>query len=310
MKKKILITGYTGFIGINLLEYLDKKKISYYCIAKRKAQKKNCYSFNLENIKKYKNKILKLLKNCHTVVHCAALAKDDDEYRTKLYKLNFLSTYYLINYCKIAKVKKFIFISSVRANGNNYQNIISNEKTNIIPEGYYGKTKKMSEKYVSAFGKRNNIETISLRLTNVYGPYSTGYIYKLINFIKKNHFLNLPMIGNFRSFVHVKDVCNLIYLCITKYKLDNSNYIVTYKKPVDSGELFNLIANKLYKKEKKIIVPKLLIKLIIFIVRHFKIFLPDLRKFMSSQYFDNKKLKKKYKWEAKIGLLEGIKTVL
>ena len=239
--KKIFVTGGSGFIGHHLIKKLDRLKIKYYCITSNKNYtSKNFFYFDLKKINKIDSKIiLNLMKECYCVIHLAGIAKDENKIFKKLWSINYNATVELINLCKIAKVKKFINISSVRATGR--VSTRSDETFNTKADGVYGETKRKAEEYVYNYGVKNNINTVNLRLSNVYGSGSFGYVHKLSKLIEKFSFIKLPQTNNMRSFIHVNDVVDIIYKCIKSELSNNQTFNITYKKPVISGELFNTL---------------------------------------------------------------------
>ena len=312
-KNKIFITGGSGFIGAHLIKKLNKKKVSYYCISSNKYNlPRDFFYFDLKNINKNNSKfIIKLMKKCFCVVHLAGIAKDENKISKELWGINYRATIFLIKLCKIAKVNKFINISSVRASGRS--NICSDETSSFKPDGVYGETKKKSEDFVYRYGVKNNINTVNLRLSNVYGSRSFGYVYKLSNFIKKFPYISLPKIFNKRSFIHISDVINVIYKCIFSTTANNEMFIITNNKPLSSSELFNVLLKHYGKNNFKIKFPFILLYSLFYLAKFFNYFnsnyFKDFIKFMSTEYYSSAKIKEIMNWEAKVDINSGIKEM-
>jgi len=312
-KNKIFITGGSGFIGAHLIKKLNKKKVSYYCISSNKYNlPRDFFYFDLKNINKNNSKfIIKLMKKCFCVVHLAGIAKDENKISKELWSINYHATISLIKLCKIAKVNKFINISSVRASGRT--NICSDETSSLKPDGVYGETKKKSEDFVYRYGVKNNINTVNLRLSNVYGSRSFGYVYKLSNFIKKFPYISLPKIFNKRSFIHISDVINVIYKCIFSTTANNEMFIITNNKPVSSSELFYVLLKHYGKNNFKIKFPFILLYSLFYLAKFFNYFnsnyFKDFIKFMSTEYYSSAKIKEIMNWEAKVDINSGIKEM-
>jgi nucleoside-diphosphate-sugar epimerase len=313
INKKIFITGGSGFIGKHFLKKLDELKVQYICTTSKKKNLSNNFIYlNLKYINKYNNKnIIKLLEQTFCVVHLAGIAKDENKIFKDLWSINYKATISLLKLCKIAKVKKFINISSVRTAGRS--NVCSDETSLLKPDGVYGETKKKSEDFVYDYGNRNGIDTVNLRLSNVYGSGSSGYVYKLSNLIKKFPYLKLPTIYNKKSFIHVSDVVNVIYRCIFSPLANNQKFIITNNKPVSSSEIFNVLLKYYGKKGFKIKFPFILLYLLFYAAKFINYFnnsyFIDFIKFMSNEYYSSAKIKEVMNWEASIDINRGIKEM-
>lgn len=311
--KKIFVTGGSGFIGQHLLKKLDRLKIKYYCITSNKNYiSKNFFYFDLKKIKKIDSKIiLNLMKECYCVIHLAGIAKDENKIFKKLWNINYNATVELINLCKIAKVKKFINISSVRATGR--VSTRSDETFNTKADGVYGETKRKAEEYVYNFGVKNNIHTVNLRLSNVYGSGSFGYVHKLSKLIEKFSFIKLPQTNNMRSFIHVNDVVDIICKCIKSELSNNQTFIITHKKPVSSSELFNTLLKFYGNNGFRFTIPSTILYFLFYVAKFFNSFnesyFKDFIRFMSTEYYSPNKVKQVMDWEASVDLEMGIKEM-
>jgi nucleoside-diphosphate-sugar epimerase len=133
-KSKILITGATGFLGNELINYLSKK---YHIIATSKKKKNNYVHLNFHQ-KKIKDKIF---KGVETIIHLASLDRDEvkKNYK-KAKKINFDLTKKLIEYSIKNRVKNFIYISSISIYGSNLS-INTDEKIKPKTKEVYSKLK-------------------------------------------------------------------------------------------------------------------------------------------------------------------------
>lgn len=209
---KILITGSSGFIGSNLVEFLNKKKIYTIGIDKNYPKFVDCkkfYKLNLLN----KNRIKKIFtenKITH-VIHCAAISgiKDCEKNKKKAYQYNFEILNILLNNSLKFNVKKFLFLSSFA---------VKNIKKN---PNYYAKLKYKGEKIVQIFNSKTaKGNYIVCRLSNVFGPFSLHKKSVIHNFIKKiinNKKIKIDFDGNQkRDFIFVKNLCQKLLILITK----------------------------------------------------------------------------------------------
>jgi len=188
IKKKIIITGYSGYIGRNLISFLKKKKIKF-----RRA--------NIKSLTKYR------LKNFTHFVHLNFYIKEN--------KINILKNNREIE--KVIKIctenKLFLIFPSTACFKYKNKKRISN---NIKVINYYTYSKKKCEKKILL----SNLKYCILRIFNVYGGNIKNryYISFIVNqfYKKKNLFIKFK--NNYRDYIHVNDLCNLIYKVIIKNK--------------------------------------------------------------------------------------------
>lgn len=166
---KILITGGSGYIGDTLVRELLKKKNK---IINIDTNYYGCFLKNLKNVKNlnldYDKIDQKLLYKVDTVIHLAAISNDPSALiNSKIsWETNVLKTYNLLEKCKKAKIKKFIFASSGSVYGINKSKKVT-ENTKLLPITDYNKTKMIGEKIVNSYSKFFNI--IILRPGTVCG---------------------------------------------------------------------------------------------------------------------------------------------
>ena len=264
-KERVFITGGTGFVGANLTEYLIKRgfsDIKIYdnlsagkkehidkiakklgCKSERKSKNKTVY----KNSNRPLNLVLvvgdildakilnKEMNGYDVVIHLAAHTRVLESLKEpeENFKVNAIGTFNVLEASRKNKIKKFIFASSNAVVGEQISPI--SEKMVPKPLSPYGATKLFGEGLCSAYYYSYGLKTVSLRFANCYGPYSehkTSVIAKFIRRAKRG--LPLEVYGDgtqTRDFIHVSDVCQAIYRCVT----NNSSL---------GGEVFQIATGK------------------------------------------------------------------
>lgn len=123
----------------------------------------------------------------------------------------------------------FNFVSSWFVYGNVYDEYLPVREDAVCnPKGFYSITKKCAEELIISFCETHNMKYRILRLCNVYGPNDFGVSKKknalqyILNEIKNNRDIQLYYDGEFfRDYMHVKDVCRAINLCINDAKTND-----------------------------------------------------------------------------------------
>lgn len=243
-KKRYIVTGGCGFIGSHLVDLLIENKHEVIIIDDLSTgslnninKKVTFHKTNLRNIKKLNS----LFKGCDGVFHFAALPRIQPSFEDPILhnQVNINNTLNILQAMKNNNVNKIVYSSTSACYGNPAE-IPTTEKCSINLMNPYALQKFTSEQYVLILSKKYNINAISLRYFNVYGPRSFNPKNKLsayssvvgvFNYAKNNN-LPIKITGNGkqkRDFVHVFDVAR-------------ANYIAMNSKR--SGEIYNIGTGK------------------------------------------------------------------
>ncbi len=235
--KKILLTGASGFVGRNLLEYLSRNKnIAVRILIHKKdvEQKPPIVEKIKGDIRNYDS-----LKKAFAgepldgIVHLAAIIKSPEE---KDYdEVNVEGTKNLVRLAEAHGVKKFIFPSSDFVL---YENVAPN---------LYGISKRKCEEIITA----SNLDFTIFRPTPIFGPGDTKNFVSLISLVKK-----LPVIPAVRCLmepVYVGDVAKMIVAALKKPEASRQIYYLPGGGKYDFPQLLYIISK--YLKMRRLIVP-------------------------------------------------------
>ncbi len=259
----ILISGSEGFIGLNLVKSLLKKKINVYGFGRSKKKslvKYKYFQHNLLNNKKFPKKINKYFD---VMIHAAGLTSHYDIVKNKNFERNSIKiSKNMLQLFEKTKSKHFIFLSSGKVYKNNHQKKIG-INTETIPRNKLGKTKLKVEKFLLKNIKHGNL-TI-LRIFLVYGKDQKNKmlipeIINQIDKIKKRKQKNL-FLGNLkveRDFIFIEDLINLILKNIfnkNKSKINIKNIasghsITPFEIASKLIKKYNIVTNIVAKKSK------------------------------------------------------------
>ncbi|MFY7812190.1 MAG: NAD-dependent epimerase/dehydratase family protein [Flavobacterium sp.] len=209
MKKSILITGYTGFVGKNITSYLFENGFQNQSLLGRNT------TINYSNIDKIEEEI---------VLHLAGLAHDLDKKFTEkdYYEANFVKTKQLFDlFLRSETSKTFIFISTVAV--INKVNGIFDEKYATNPTTFYGKTKLLAENYfLENLPKDKNVYI--LRPTMIHGKGNKGNLTLLYKIIKQGIPYPFGNYSNKRSFISIDNFNYIILKIIENQNLTSGIY--------------------------------------------------------------------------------------
>ena len=258
MKKNILITGASGFVGSHLLDDCLKNNFNVYAILRPSKKnfnfagkyKKKIFPIYYNNIYEIKNK----LTNCKIdyVVHCAThyIKKHDHNDIENIIKSNVLFSTILLDAVVKIKIKKFINLGTVWQHFNDTKNLAFN---------LYAATKQSFECIFNYYKNQyTKIKFYNILLTDTFGTNDKRK--KLIpillkNFNKKNQDkINIPK-NLSMNLVNINEVTKCLNILL-KNNSESNNYVIKSKQDVKIFDLINFLNDNLEKKNKSKLVKR------------------------------------------------------
>ena len=294
MRKKILIFGGSGFIGINLIKELIKSKDIEVSSASRlkglnKKREKKIHYIKCDLSKRKDLEVFNKQK-FDTVINLSGNINHKNKSET--FKIHNEGSKNLFNFFAKKKIKLFIQIGTSLEYGNSKPP--HTEGLRCEPKSFYGKSKLLATKHIEKSAKKKNVKYIILRLYQVYGPHQK--FDRLIPFVIKNSLLNKKFScspgDQLRDFLFVDDLTALISKIINNSNFKSGIYNVGYGESIEVRKVIkniNQIIKKGYPLFGKI----------------------KMRKDENHALFPNiKKVKKTFKWRPKINLTKGLRKTI
>jgi len=262
-KPSMLVTGSTGFVGSRLCEVTTQGGWSV------SRAVRHIYGMRDEVVVGDigdKTDWSEALKNIKVVIHLAArvhvMNDSVGDPLAEFRKVNTEGTLNLARQAAISGIKRFIFISSIKVNGEMTsadQPFQSND--NYLPTDPYGLSKYEAEKGLLALAKETGMEVVIIRPPLVYGPGVKANFLSMMRWINKGVPLPLGAIHNQRSFVALDNLVGFIIHCIDHPKAANEVFLISDGEDVSTTELLQTIAKVFSKRSLLIPVPAWLMTL-------------------------------------------------
>ena len=224
---KVLVTGANGFIGRALCLYLFSVGHEVVPIVRRG------YKFPEGHLATpYDDQNWEFFLNrCDVVIHLAGRAhvmRERHPDPLEAFRVaNLVPTMQLASRSVEAGVKRFIFISSIKVNGEETTPDTCFKPDDVPhPRDAYSVSKYEAEQALLAFAQRNLLEVVIIRSPLVYGPNVKGNFASMLKWVKQG--IPLPLLGmkhNRRSFVSLHNLIDLIASCMVHPKATNQIFL-------------------------------------------------------------------------------------
>lgn len=259
-----MLTGGSGFIGTKLLAQLPVD--TTYALGREKPELLATDKFFKLEVGSDTDYSL-ALANVGVIVHLAArvhIMNDEvnnplEEYR----EVNTHGTANLARQAASAGVRRFIFVSSIKVNGEGTSQDKPFTSTDAhAPEDDYGLSKAEAEQQLFEISKHTGMEVVIIRPTLVYGPGVKANFAALMNLVSKGVPMPFGCINdNRRSLVSVSNLVDLIATCIDHPKAANQTFLVSDDYDVSTSEMVAQMTKALDKSQWQLPVPKWCYKL-------------------------------------------------
>jgi UDP-glucose 4-epimerase len=304
--KNILITGVNGFLGSTLADAL------YGCISGTGRQ----------HIDKFKGKFyikqlvadvdyMDCLANINVVIHCAArvhIMKDGatDPF-AEYHEVNTAGTLNLAQQSADSGVKRFIFISSIKVNGESTTSSpVFLESDSFVPDDPYGLSKYQAEIGLMKIAKETDMEVVIIRPPLIYGPGVKANFLNLVKIAYTRLPLPFGLIDNQRSMIYVGNLVDFISQCIDHPYAANQVFLVSDGHDLSLRQLLILLRKAQGRSAGLLPIPEFVFRFAGFIFRKSDL----IDRLVGSLQVNTNKAQKMLGWKAPFTVEEGIQATV
>lgn len=259
---KIIVTGANGFVGSSVCRHLFRQNVELIRVVRTRTCQEEVGLGSLTT----KTNWSSVLKGGQTVVHLAAKVHEMDVIRgdgAKAY--THMNVDVAINLAKQAVdsgVRRFVFISTIKVNGESSGVRPFRVEDPPNPQGPYAYSKFVAEQELIALGKKSGMEIVIVRPPLVYGPGVRANFLKLMQLVHRGVPIPLASVKSKRSFIGVENLASFITCTVFHPEAKGKVWLISDGEDVTIGELIRLIAKAMNKSAKILPVPTIALSML------------------------------------------------
>lgn len=199
-------------------------------------------------------------------------------------------------------VRRFVFLSSVKVNGERTDARPYTEDDPPAPEDAYGISKLEAEQALAAVTASTGLEVVVLRPPLVYGPGVKGNFLRLMDAIARGLPLPLASITNRRSLVHVGNLAGAIVVALDAPQAAGRTYLVSDGEDLSTPELVHAIARALDRRPRLLPFPPRMLEAAAALLGRGA----EARRLTGSLQVDSSRIRRELGWRPPISLAQGL----
>ena len=252
MKRRILVTGASGFVGQALVAHLvglDSNEV----VAMMRASPANRLAgarYVAAGDMTAGRLGAATLEGVEVIVHAAARVHvlNDDKAKSAIEfdRVNVTATLELAHQAVAAGVRRFVFLSSIGVNG--VQTDIGKPFTEADPpnpHNPYADSKLKAEQGLLLLSEQSGLELVIIRPPLVYGPGVRANFAALMRAVQRGWPLPLACVHNLRSMVAMDNLLSFIATCVDHPQAANTTFLVSDGQDISSPDLVRGLAQAL-----------------------------------------------------------------
>ncbi len=262
ISKAVLVTGASGFVGAAVASRLVRLGCPITRAAVRRAYTKlpigveGCVVPTLAADTDWTS----ALAGIDSVVHAAArvhvMRESHADPLSEFRRVNVEGTLNLARQASQAGVRRFVFISSIKVNGEATepgQPFRADDEPS--PRDAYGISKLEAEVGLRALAQSTGMEVVIIRPVLVYGPGVRANFQTLLRLVSSGVPLPFGRTNNRRSLVALDNLADLVCTCLEHPAAANQTFLVSDGEPVSTANLVRAMAAAMGKQPRLIDVP-------------------------------------------------------
>lgn len=306
----MLVTGAQGFVGLPLSTALVKLGYQVRCAVRDRFQvnegQETLSIGDINGTTVWANALVDVAVVIHLAARVHVMKETAADALSAYRKVNVEGTLNLAKQAALAGVKRFIFISSIKVNGEGTAlGHPYHEEQASAPLDAYGLSKYEAELALRQLAKDTGLEVVIIRPTLIYGPGVKANFRTMMRCLALGIPLPLGAIHNQRSLLALDNLIDLIQLCIVHPAAANQTFLASDGVDLSTPELLTAMAEALGKPARLIKLPESLLMLGAKLVGKQAM----AQRLCGSLQVDNSKARELLGWQPPVSVREALQKV-
>ena len=257
---KVVVTGANGFVGKQLCALL----LATPNLKLTQVTRQHNNPIDTINSDALSDKeMIEELSGYDCLIHLAARAHTKNSTECDFQRDNIELSKRLARIATSAKIKHFIFLSSIKVLGNSTElHAPFNNTSTPCPADTYGQSKWESELAIKKQLEGSATALIIVRPPLIWGANCKGNLHTLITVINKGIPIPFAKINNSRDIISLDNLCDFLLHIILHPKAENATFLVSDEKKRNVSDIIHLLESYTSKKAKLIKIPHLIFKVL------------------------------------------------
>ena len=263
---KILVTGASGFVGAAVIHRLTSEAQNVLPVY-RNAHHSGLAIGNINGSTDWSGTLTKITHVIHTAARVHIMKASVTDPLEAFRKTNAEGTLNLARQAAEAGATRFIFISSIKVNGEQTKaDMAFTEKDVSASDDPYAISKYEAEVGLRNLATETGLEVVIIRPPLVYGPGVKANFLSLMKLVRVGLPLPLGRIDNRRSMIFLDNLVNFISTCLHHPKAKNQTFLVSDGEDLSVTQLLRKLASAMNTPSRLIPIPSSWLKIALSLV--------------------------------------------
>jgi UDP-glucose 4-epimerase len=245
------------------------------------------------------------LQGVDSILHLAARAhvlQNSQQYEHLYFETNERGTRCLAQAAKRLGVRRFVYLSSVKVNGEGAIDRAYSPEDVPSPQDAYGMSKWLGEQALVETARDAAMEAVIVRSPLVYGPGVRANFFRLLHWVDKGWPLPLGAVNNRRSLVYVRNLCELLARLVTHPAAAGRTWMVSDGEDLSTPELIRGIGAAMNRSVHLLQVPVPVLQLCGRLLRRG----PEIERLCGSLTVDSAQTRRELEWSPSVSTTEAL----
>jgi len=298
---KILVTGANGFVGARLCEELARRSVPF--VAATRSRHAGAIAVGgLTAETDWSQALIGVTTVIHLAARVHVMNETEADPADAFRQANVDGTLNLARQAIAAGVKRFVFVSSIKVNGERTLGRPFSATDTPAPEDPYGQSKQLAEAGLSQLVAETGLEVVIVRPPLIYGPGVKANFLQLMRAMDRQLPLPLGAIANLRSMVALDNLIDFLITASTHARAAGQTFLISDGRDLSTATLARMLAAALGKKPRLLPVPVFLLRLLGALAGKGA----TISRLVSSLQVDSTPARERLDWQPPLSVEEGI----